>query len=910
MTPQQWDRVCAVFAQAVACDPQSRRRYVEESCQDDAALRAEVIGLLENDRADDFLEPMNASCGTIPANETDPLVGRRVGRYEITRRIGQGGMGNVYLGVRTEDYTTQVAIKLVRRGMDSALVLSRFRDEMQFQAALGKHPNIARMVDAGETDEGLPYYVMEYVEGERIDRWCDRHRLSLRRRLALFRDVCAAVQFAHQNTVLHRDLKPSNILVSEDGRPTLIDFGIAKLLDDAADAADTAMPERTLTGMQVLTPEYASPEQVRGERLTTASDVYSLGVVLYELLTGQRPYRVDTRTPLQMAQVVSDLVPVKPSEALARQDTAAAERGDDETDAVAQIALARDTAPGRLSRALRGDLDRIVLLALHKEPHRRYASAEQLSADIDRHLRGLPVLAHKDSLWYRCGKFIRRNRAAAALAGLMTVSLIGGIVGTSSQMFRAEEARLDARREAETAKEVLEFFVLDMIAAADPAVDGHDVTVFELLNKAEARIDDRFADRLDVQATLRQVLAQTYASLGLMSEELDQFQRAFDIRREMLGPDHRDTLQSMIGLGGALDDVGRLDDAEALLNDAVRRCRRALGDQDPLTLEAQATLGETLQTLGRYDEAEPLLRQTLLVQQDVLPEGDEQILTTMSSLAVCVRVQGKLAEAEVVSKDFLDLARRIKGPTHPATMSAMNGLGLLLSDRQKWDEALAVNQELLTIAESALPPGHFNVALFRGNVGDCLVKLGREREAEPFLLASYEGLRSSLGEDRNLTERRLDRIYRFYYRTGRLAEADRFHREAVYMRLRVAGAGESESVLRSLDEFVEIADAHGTFPGAERFYRDLIDYGESLPSDYNLRPQYLGNLGWALVQKEQYELAEPLLLASYEERKDTPGTNPGDLKWLLQTIIDLYTKTGRADEVAHYRRALDGLTQQ
>jgi tetratricopeptide (TPR) repeat protein len=603
-------------------------------------------------------------------------------------------------------------------------------------------------------------------------------------------------------------------------------------------------------------------------------------------------------------------VPVKPSEAVNRQGTVGTSRGDSQNGAASQLALARDTSPGRLSRALRGDLDRIVLKALHKEHERRFASAEQLSADIDRHLRGLPVLAHKDSFWYRGTKFVRRNRLAATLAGLMIASLMAGIVGTSSQMFRAEEARLVARREAETAKDVLAFFVLDMIAAADPAVDGHDVTVFELLDKAEAKIDGRFADRPDVQASLRHVLGETYASLGLTREAFAQFQRAFADRQRLLGAEHRDTLQSMIGLGAALDEVGQLEDAESLLNDAVDRCRRALGEDDPLTLDAQAARGETLQTLRRYDEAEPLLRQTLSVQQRVLPEGDEQILTTMSSLAVCLRVQGKLEEAEVASKDFFDLARRVKGPTHPATMSAMNGLGLLLSDRQKWEEALAVHQELLAIGERALPSDHFHLALYRGNVGDCLVKLGRDREAEPLLLASYDGLRGSLGQDRNFTERRLDRVYRFYYKTGQLDEADRFHREAVYMRLRVAGAGESASILRSLDEYVEFAQSHGTFAGVERFYRDLIAYGESLPEDYAHRPQYLGNLGWALMQKEQYPLAKPLLLASYEARKQTPATNAGDLKWLLQTIVDLCTKLGSVDEAARYRRSLNELTRK
>ena len=473
MTPDEWKRVSAIFESAVACDPQDRRRYVDEACDGDAALHAEVIALLTNDRADEFLEPENGHCAAahqlcvdlpqlcagLPTPHTaarsgerrrteDPLIGRRVGRYEITRRIGEGGMGNVYLGVRTEDYTSQVAIKVVRRGMDSASVLSRFHDEMQFQAALGKHPNIARMVDAGETDEGLPYFVMEHVDGQRIDRWCDRHRLSLQRRLALFRDVCAAVQFAHQNTVLHRDLKPSNILVTDDGRPVLIDFGIAKLL---VEASENVAKERTLTGMQVLTPEYASPEQVRGERLTTASDVYSLGVVLYELLTGKRPYNVDTRTPLQMAQIVSDVVPVKPSEAVARQAAVETSQPDTDTDVLEQLAFKRGTVSGRLRRALRGDLDRIVLMALRKEPERRYGSAEQLAADIDRYLEGLPVKAQRDTWSYRARKYAARNWPALAASAVVLAAIVGGGAfsirsGAERSMKQTKPARQRARK--------------------------------------------------------------------------------------------------------------------------------------------------------------------------------------------------------------------------------------------------------------------------------------------------------------------------------------------------------------------------------------------------------------------------------------------------------------------------------
>jgi tetratricopeptide (TPR) repeat protein len=365
----------------------------------------------------------------------------------------------------------------------------------------------------------------------------------------------------------------------------------------------------------------------------------------------------------------------------------------------------------------------------------------------------------------------------------------------------------------------------------------------------------------------------------------------------------------MVSVGAALDEVGRLDDAEKLLSDAVGRCRRTLGLEDPTTLEAQSLLGEALQTLGRYEEAEPLLREALEAQRRVFPQGEEQFIT-MSSLAACLREQGRLTEAEALAKEFADLAPQVMGPTHVATMTAMNSLGNVLTRLEKWEEAADVQAELLAIGQKTLPPDHWYIGLFHGNLGESLWRLGRNAQAEPHLIAGYERSKASLGEDRNLTERRLDRLYRFYYQTGPLDDAQRLHREAVRMRLRVAGAGEFPSVLRSIDEYFEFAETHGAPVDADTFYRGLVDYAQkTLPVDHPLRPHYCGNLGRALVKKEQFALAEPLLLSAFQQWKNRQGDRGPDVKLMLDALIDLYTQTDRPEKASEIQAVLASATK-
>ncbi len=429
MTPERWQQVMEVFDAVMALDPTQRSSHLEKACAADPELRHEVDTLLfsHQQAGTEFLNAPAANFSTGGAHPSISVarVGHRIGAYQVVAEIGHGGMGEVYRAVRADgQYEKQVAIKMVLVGYDSSYVLERFRTERQILASLD-HPNIARLLDGGTTEQGVPYLVMELIDGIPIDKYCDAHQLTISERLQLFRQVCGAVQYAHQHLVIHRDIKPGNILVTQEGAPKLLDFGIAKIVSPTIEAGTTLG--------RAMTPEYASPEQIRNEPITTATDVYSLGVVLYELLTGRYPYQADTNTPHELARAICEEAPARPSTAILRHDSG-------KTETPEQVSSKREGSPARLRRRLAGDLDNIVLRALHKEPQRRYTSAERFADDLRRHLEGLPVTARQDSWSYRAGKFARRHRVGVAATALVLLALLGGIAAT------VHEARIAQRR--------------------------------------------------------------------------------------------------------------------------------------------------------------------------------------------------------------------------------------------------------------------------------------------------------------------------------------------------------------------------------------------------------------------------------------------------------------------------------
>jgi serine/threonine protein kinase/tetratricopeptide (TPR) repeat protein len=537
-----------LLGQALDRATNQRAAWTEAACAGDQSLCDDVMRLLaQQTSAAQFLEesPLAAAVGT-EKSDARSLVGDHIGSYKIISEIGRGGMGTVYLAARDDQqFTRRVAVKLIKRGMDTDFVVQRFRNERQILANLD-HPNIARLIDGGATEADLPYFIMEYVEGQPITEYANANDLTTTERLKLFRTVCSAAQYAHQNLVIHRDIKPSNILVTKDGEPKLLDFGIAKLLQ--VDTSEEA--ELTATAVRVMTPEYASPEQVKGERVSTATDVYSLGVLLYELLTGRRPYRVKSRQPEEIAKAICEQEPEKPSQAISRQPSVVSRQRDGQR-----------TNPIIKGKSLRGDLDNIVLMALRKEPTRRYASVEQFSEDIRRHLEGLPVIARQATLSYRTSKFVRRNKLGVAAAALVLLTLGGGIVATTVEARRANRRFNDVRRLAHS---VL-FDYHDQIAALPGSTKVRERLVKDSLEYLDNLSQEAGSDR-----PLMRELAAAYEKVAAVQGGIAVSNRGTLLSESNLG----DTRGAIASLGKALVLRERL----AVLEPNNRDIRNELAD--------------------------------------------------------------------------------------------------------------------------------------------------------------------------------------------------------------------------------------------------------------------------------------------------------------------------------------------
>ena len=548
--PERWRLLEDLFQAACDLTGTERAAFLDRECGSDASIRAEVESLLASaDQTAGFIQQPVSDAARNFASRL-PSRGKRIGPYQLCSLIGQGGMGEVYLARRADDaYSQQVALKFIRAdfAVDQEMLL-RFRVERQILANLN-HPNVARLLDGGVTPEGLPWLALEYVEGVPIDEYCRRSGLPLRARLELFLTVCSAIEYAHRNLVIHRDIKPANVLVTAEGVPKLLDFGIAKLL--AADLVDSV---RTRPSDRLMTPDYASPEQVRGEPVTTATDVYALGVLLYELLTGQRPYRLKTDSPLQIARAICEETPRSPS-----------------------AATAADPDPAGVdSRRLKGDLDTIVLMAMRKEPERRYSSIGQLAADIRAYLAGYPLVARGDSWGYRSRTFMARHKAAVASAFLAAVALAGFAIGMGILARSANRARLTAQHQAQ--------FLAGMFQAATPEESrGQTITARTLLDRGASRIDRELASEPQVRASLLEVIAEAYRNLGLLDRSQALARQAFALARKSQGTDNTDAVKSQELLAELERDQGHYAEAERLLRELIAVKQKARKGEDPQT---------------------------------------------------------------------------------------------------------------------------------------------------------------------------------------------------------------------------------------------------------------------------------------------------------------------------------------
>jgi serine/threonine protein kinase len=707
LSPQQWLALRPYIDDALEMTDAERATWLTSIRAEDPALAAQLESLLDEHNVlakEGFLERIPTGPPIVG------LAGQQVGAYTLISPIGQGGMGSVWLADRTDGrFERRVAVKFLNIALVGDAGEDRFKREGSILGRL-THPHIAELVDAGVISSGPPYLVLEFVDGEHIDRYCDERRLDVETRIRLFLDVAHAVSHAHSNLIVHRDLKPSNVLVSKEGQVKLVDFGIAKLLE--GEGRDGSATSLTIQGGRAMTPDYAA-------------DVYSLGVLLYVLLAGQHPAGSGPHSPAELVKAIVDTEPRRLS------DIVISAKADHET--TTTNAARRTTTPERLSRLLRGDLDTIVAKSLKKDPQQRYNSVVLLAEDLGRYLKHEPISARPDTVAYRTARFVRRNRTVVVLATLALVALIAGLTGTLIQSRSARRQRDVALRERDRANRITEFMT-NSFKVSDPSeARGNSVTAREILDKSSQQIDTGLAKDPEAQAHMMYVMGQVYDNLGLLAQGESLVARAAELQRKVLGPENPETLASMSLRSVILLEEGHYAEAEKLQRDTLAVRSRVLGPEHPDTIRSMSRLAGVLSFQGRDVEAEKLLRDALAIERRVLGIEHPDTLLLTNSLVASLWLggqEGHLAEAERLQRDALAIERRVFGPEHPDTLNAQFNLGAILRRRGQYDEAEKIYREILPIQSRVLGAEHLDTLNLRNSLAVVLSHEGRYQGAE------------------------------------------------------------------------------------------------------------------------------------------------------------------------------------
>jgi len=752
MTVASWEQVKELLHQAVSLEPEARAKFLAEVCAADPDLRAELDSLLsaEAQLSEHFMRSPLAgvfdrerefeNCGATHL-EAGQLF---VQRFVLIRKLGEGGMGQVWLAEQIAPVRRPVALKLIRAGMYDETTMQRFEVERQ-SLAIMEHPGIAKVFDAGSTPQGQPYFVMEYVRGLPITEYCDQHRLKIRDRLVLFIQVCEAVQHAHQKAFIHRDLKPANILiltVDDKAVPRIIDFGLAKTT--APEVSEHTLFTRF--GQFMGTPGYMSPEQVDPNihDVDTRTDVYSLGAILYVLLTGLQPFETKRRQRLALDQWLRQL----------REDEPPVPSGkiSEDREEIGASSAARSTQPRQLASELSGDLDLITMKALEKDRDRRYGAVAELAADVRRYLNDEPITARPASAGYQIRKYISRHRVAAAVTTALLLLMTAFSALQAIQLQKITHERDRANRERDRANRITDF-TTTMFKVSNPSeARGNSITAREILDKASKNIDTGLTTDPELKAQMMYVMGDVYYNLGLYPRAQILLQQAMEIRQRILGPEHPDTLRSVSFLANVMEAEGDYAEAEKLDRETLDEQRRVLGAEHPDTLASMNNLANVLEPEGHYAEAEKLYRETLDIRHRVLGPEHPDTLVLMNELARNQTDEGHYAEAEKSFRETLDVQRRVLGPEHLDTLASTNNLAVVLLEEGHYAEAEKSFRETLEVKRRVLGPEHPNTAIATYNLGSSAAHLGRRDEALALLREAVDhGLPpiSDLGIDKD-----------------------------------------------------------------------------------------------------------------------------------------------------------------
>jgi serine/threonine protein kinase len=892
--------------------------------------------------------------------------GSRVGPYTLMQQIGEGGMGVVYEAEQQTPFRRRVALKVIKPGLETDQIIGRFEAERQ-ALALMDHPDIARVLDAGTTDSGRPYFVMELVHGLPITDYCDRYRLTPAERLALFVRVCRAIQHAHQKGVIHRDVKPSNVLVAlHDGRPVpkVIDFGLAK-------AVDPRRAERTMFtrfGQVIGTLEYMSPEQAGMGALDvdTRSDVYSLGAVLYELLTGSTPLR---RASLRRTDYAEILRRIR-EEDTPRPSTRLCESGAE----LAIVSTRRRSEPARLAKLIRGELDWIVMRALEKDRTRRYETASGLARDVERFLGGEPVEAGPPSATYRLRKYARKHRGALATAGAFAGLLVLAAAVSTRQAYlatkakneaqeasersrvneaKAREQEAQARRSAAESEGVLTFFRDRVLSAARPEGQegglGKDVTIRKAVDAAEPKIAAAFRDQPTVEASIRNALGETYLDLGEPALAIRQFERAVALRTTKLGTDHLHTLEGRNNLAAAYRIAGRTAEAIALHEETLKLRARKLGPVHRDTLVSRNNLATAYRAAGRTAEAIALHEETFKLMTSRLGPVHRETLISRGNLAAAYRIAGRTAEAIALNEETLRLRATTLGPDHPDTLVSRNNLAAAYRDAGRTAEAIVLHEETLRLRAATLGPDHPDTLSSRNNLAHAYWAAGRTAEAialheetlrlgaaklgpdHPTTLISRNNLAqdylaagrtaeaialneetlklktTKLGPDHHLTLVSRNNLAAAYLAAGRTPEAIALNEETLELMKKKLGSDHPDT-LQTRNNLARAYAAAGLFARSELILRQCLTTREKVQPDDWITFYTRSQLGGSYLGQRKYAEAERLILQGYEGLKAREAKIPAPGKLRLpeaaERVVRLYETWGKPEKAAMWRGKL------
>jgi eukaryotic-like serine/threonine-protein kinase len=911
------EEIEAVFDDALDQPAAVRDAWLAARCGSDETLRAEVAALLAaHARTDGILDRMPRV--SVGAASIDPVRDRLIGPYRVIRELGRGGMGVVYLAERADgEFRRRVAIKLLRDSPDADELHRRFLAERQILASLG-HPNIAQLLDGGTTDGQLPYLVMEYVDGVAITAYCDRHRLDVAARLRLFMDVCDAVHAAHQNLIIHRDIKPGNVLVIESGQVKLLDFGIAKLVNDAAGTFDAP---NTRPAFRVMTPEYASPEQVRGESITTASDVYALGVVLYELLAGRRPYEFRTYAPRELHEQVCERTHDPPSVAVARSERDdrsdrvepepnGSRRGDVDVQA---IAAARGVSVDRLRRQLRGDLDAIVMMALRKEPRARYGSAELLREDIARYLDEMPVVAQRQSRAYHVRKFVARHRGAVA-AGILAASSLA--VGTgvairqatvaSRERDRATAALARVEQTLEESEEMAGFLVGLFDVNALAPLGGLPRPMDDFLKRGALQVERSKSEPL-VQARMLDGMGRVYRAVGRFPDARLALGRSLELRRANANGRSAEAATTMMHLADVLRMQGDYPAAESLSRAALSMRRDVLGRDHPSVADIIAQLAGLAVYRGALVEAESLARDALALRKATLPPDDPRIGTGLELLSATLRRRGERPEAEQRLEEAIALYERRFGADDLTLTTPLLRLAEYRStERHRLNEAEPLLQRAVTIRERVLGSDHPQTAYALGSLAELRSAQGRHADAERLMRRAIDIHRQASGDENLAVAYGLGALTRIHLRAGQPAAAERTQREAVRLTEKVLGPRHS-SFAGTLAGLAEVLLVLGRLDDASALYHRAIDVRRrALGGEIGVVGLHIAGLADVHARRKDFTAADSLYRRAIELLSANTITVHPEVRDVYRRLADLHGAHGRRDDAARYRELAEG----